>query len=206
MSICDLGRPARDAAFQNLTVNDTLRSNKLLKSGKAEIDQLCANIEELKQSNILFIGSLNMVIRTQGQTLPPNYILYNLPSGTRDIESNYPLVSSSDVSTTLYTDVDLVVQKIQATIRTDTIQSRSDVHNVDFSIYIGSTPSSLSNLVTVSILNTNGNDVRETNTSAIAIIPAGSYYSAVIHEGPGSTENTTNTLFASWTIELIPRI
>jgi hypothetical protein len=204
MSVCNLGRPPRDAAVQNLTVNDTLRSNKLLKANKAEINRLCASIEEVKQSNILFIGSLNVTTGSEG-TLPLNYTLYNLPSGIRDVGDAFPILSTPGVSRALYTDVDLVVRKLQVTLTTFS-QSIDDVHNVDFSIFSGATPVTGTNLVTLSLLNTNAVDVRETDTSSIAIIPAGSYYSILISEGAGSTTNTITSLTASWTIELIPRV
>jgi hypothetical protein len=204
MSVCNLGRPPRDAAVQNLTVNDTLRSNKLLKANKAEINRLCASIEEVKQSNILFIGSLSVTTGSEG-TLPLNYTLYDLPSGIRDVGDAFPVLSTPGVSRALYTDVDLVVRKLQVTLTTSS-QSRDDVHNVDFSIYSGATPVTGTNLVTLSLLNTNAVDVRETDTSSIAIIPAGSYYSILISEGAGSTTNTITNLRASWTIELIPRV
>lgn len=203
MSVCNLGRPPRDAAVQNLTVNDTLHSNKLLKANKAEIGRLCASIEEVKQSNILFIGSLRFA--TDEGTLPLNYTLYNLPSGIRDIGNAFPILSTPGVSRALYTDVDLVVRKLQVTLTTSS-QSRDDVHNVDFSIFSGTTPVTGTNLVTLSLLNTNAIDVRETDTSSIAIIPAGSYYSILISEGAGSALTTVTNLRTSWTIELIPRV
>jgi hypothetical protein len=55
MSICNLGRPAKDASFQNLTTNDSVRVNKLLKSTRADLERLCA-IDN--NNSITFIGSI----------------------------------------------------------------------------------------------------------------------------------------------------
>lgn len=207
MSLCNLGRPVRDAAVQNLTVNDTLRSNKLLKATKAEIDRLCTQLEEVKkEGKILFIGSMRFIVQLQN-FLPNETDFYNLPSGTRAIQGNYNIIVSPDVETSLYTDIDLVIQKFQATVSTAASSPMAE-HNINVSIHAGTTPSSLSNLLTLSLLNTNGVDVRETDTSASVIIPAGSYYSIVIRSIQPNPETPANitSLNAAWTLDLNPRV
>lgn len=206
MSVCNLGRPARDAAVQNLTVNDTVRTNKLLKATKADIGRLCASIEEVKQGNILFIGSMRYAADGES-SLPRDANFFNFPSGARDVAGNISSISApSPLDTVLYTDVDLVIQKFQGTITTVTTGSPTTEHNINLSILTGSSSAVSTNLLTLSFLNTAGNIVRETNTSASAIIPANSYYSVVIRNVSGENIPGVLTLDAAWTLELGPRV
>jgi hypothetical protein len=201
MSVCDLGRPPRDAAVQNLTVNDTVRVNKLLKATKAEIDRLCAVSDN---SATTFVGSFIFSGTTvePNTILDPDYALNVLPTGVTDNGSVN--TSPAALNLTLYTDVDLVVRKLQAAVTTGS--SVPSTNNVDVSVSAGTTPTSLSAVLTLNLLSTNGAIVRETDISETAIIPAGSYYSVVISEGTGSTQNVVTSLVASWTLVLDPNL
>jgi hypothetical protein len=195
MSVCDLGRPPRDAAVQNLTVNDKLRVNKLLKASKAEIGRLCATVGD---NLITLVGSL--VYTTEGP-LVADYVVYALPSGSTQLTN----VNLSQLNNVLYTDTDLVIRKFQASAYTS--DALENVNNVDVSLRYGTDTTLLGNTaVSLSLLGTNtptAEGVNATDSSATATIPAGSFYNIQINEGAGST-NLPDALYSNWTIELDP--
>lgn len=197
--MCDIGRPPRDAALQNLTVNNTVRVNKLLKSTKAEIDRFCA--ESTNDGAITFVGSFQF-IGVDESKLNAEYSLYLLPSGCQ-ITSSPAKYSLPFLPTVFYTSVDLVVRKFQAAVTT--VTSGDVTSNVIVDLNYGTDSNTINQTaVELSLLGTNLNSVRVTDSSGSAVIPAGSYYSIVIKEGPGSTDQPFN-LRSSWTLELIPQ-
>lgn len=182
--ICNTGRPPKDDALQNLTVNDTLRVNNLLKSTKAEIDRLCAR----DQVASLVLGG-SVIYSTQEPSAIEN--VYALPSGSTILNGQSPAA----VSDLWYTSQDLIIDKFQVAalspvagplnvavgVTSDPAVSPTDVLTIPFSLSAS----------TVDV---------ETDVSGTVLIPAGSY--VVIHVT--STATDLADVRVSWTLHLNP--
>lgn len=204
MTFCNLGRPSRDAAFQNFTINDSVRVNKILKAGRSEIDRLCASNNN---NSSTFIGSIEYTgLNSSPGTLPFGYTIYALPSGIQYLGNDTTDVSSSSLRLTLYTDVDLTIRKFQCILIPEIIIESPPVQ-IDVSVCTGSTPTTLTNLITLNFIDvTNGSLVRETFTgdSNTITIPADSYYSVLISQSNGQVANDIYNLRASWSLIVDP--
>lgn len=200
MSLCDLGRPPRDAAVENLSVNDTLRVNKLLKVTKAEIDRLCAVDDN---NTITFTGSFEYFDEQNPQTPISNYSLWTLPTGAKYVNnSSVSTVGDPALNLTLYTDKELVIEYFQVTSSDYT--NPSSTQNINVSVSSGATPASVTDILTLNLLNINPNAARATYEGSNVVIPANSFYSIHLRQGAGSVGGVS-IIRTSWTLVLGPR-
>jgi hypothetical protein len=225
MSRCNFGYPAKDLALQNLTVNDITRVENLIKSTKSEIDTLCVVNDYLSKASVIYNGSRDIMLpgdsppETKQTTLPSNYRIYALPCGVFNrFKTNVPYTDSSNPSLSfcIYTDIDLLVKKMQAVVSTTIFSSNPFMNNVNVSLEYGETPTNLTNLITLKCIDTSErilppvspitfkSPVKVTTLPDNVIIPAGSYYTLMISEGENSTPNGVTRLTATWTIHLEP--
>lgn len=224
MSRCNFGYPAKDLALQNLSVNNIARVENLIKSTRAEIYKLCAYDDYITKASITYNGNRNISLPgdsppEQKQTsLPSNYRFYSLPSGNYNrTAQNVPYTNFTNPSLAfcIYTDIDLVVKMFQAFVQTEQTPIITQfTNNVNVSLEYGTSPTSLTNLLTLSLLDTKSRNppapypskppVRVTRYPDNVIIPAGSYYTIVISEGDNSTPNGVGKLVSSWTLKLEP--
>jgi hypothetical protein len=202
MSIfCNLGKPSKDLAFQNVDVNQSVRVNKLLKVTRAEFDRLCA-IKDTKAH--LFAGSVEFFgDNVSPPVLPFGFTMYALPSGTLNIGNDITEYTDPNIALTLYTDTELVVGKFQMSLYPELLPEISPPVQIDGCLSVGPTPTLLTNLVTLNFTNvSSGSIVRETFTGDSVVIPAKSYYSILIRQSNGNVANDINRLQASWTLTL----
>jgi hypothetical protein len=183
--ICNTGRPPKDDALQNLTVNDTLRVNNLLKSTKAEIDRLCTRDQS---ASLVLAGSL-----IQSVVQPSLLDLPALPSGSTI--RNVPQIVAV-VSDFWYTSEDLIIDKFQVAalstvagplnvavgVTSDPVVLPTDVLTIPFDLS--------ANIVNV-----------QTDVSGTVAIPAGSY--VTIHVTSPVTD--LSDVRVSWTLHLNPQ-
>lgn len=200
MSFCNLGRPPKDAAVQNLTVNQSVHVNNLLKATRAEVDRLCA----VKDAANVLIGSVEYFGENLSPSvLPIGFTIYSQPSGSRYIGSDITDFTNSNLALTLYTDTDLIVRKFQMSVNPELSPELSPAVQLNGCLSVGSTPTLLTNLVTLNFTNvSSGSVARETFTGESVVIPANSYYTILVRQSNGSVANNINRLRASWTLTL----
>lgn len=188
--ICNTGRPPKDDALQNLTVNDTLRVNNLIKSTKAEIDRLCSQVETIQNVPIVLAGSL---IYT-GQSTEDGFNQPLLPSGPT--VRTTPNITPPTVETLWYTPQDLTVEKLQVSL-ISTVGATFDV-----SVGVLSSPTGpITDLSTITLSVSASTVDLQTSVPSNVVIPAGSYI--IIHITSSSLEALTDVR-ASWTLHLNP--
>lgn len=184
--ICNTGRPPKDDALQNLTVNDTLRVNNLLKSTKAEIDRLCGR--DQSAASVVLAGSL-----TRSGFLPSLIDLSALPSGST-IRIGTQI--SAVVSDFWYTSEDLIVDKFQVAA----VSTVAGPLNV--AVSVTSDPAVLPTDVLTIPFDLSANIVNvQTDVSGTVAIPAGSY--VTIHVTSPATD--LSDVRVSWTLHLNPQ-
>lgn len=160
--ICNTGRPPKDDALQNLTVNDTLRVNNLVKAAKAEINTLCARDQDIP---LVLGGSLTY---TNDNNTSPTLNLFALPSGstTRTSSSNVAFA----LSDLWYTSQELSNIKFQVAA----VSTLATTLNV--SVGVTSNPAVLpANVLTVALPLTANTIGLVTDISNSVVIPAGSF-------------------------------
>lgn len=170
--LCNLGRPPQDAGLQNLVVNDTLRVNKLLKSAKAEVNRLCADVSN---PSVTLTGSAVYDSRPGA-----GFVFFCLPSG------NSPSIGSAEngvpsVFTTFWTDNELIIDDFRAAVT----GAGSDVetpYTLNVRVVAAPTLSELNNFipndtqrVTITLPNVSLNPQTIVSASVPVTIPAGSY-------------------------------
>jgi hypothetical protein len=186
--ICNTGRPPKDDALQNLTVNDTLRVNNLVKSTKAEIDRLCSQIETVQNVPIVLAGSFSY----SGQDSENGFELFLLPSGFTPVTSASIPPSATNL---WYTPQDLTVEKLQVSL-ISTVSSTFDV-----SVGFFSSPSGPITGVSTIILSVGVSTVElQTSVPSNTVIPAGSYITISVTSGSLDLTGVQ----ASWTLHLNP--
>lgn len=186
--ICNTGRPAKDDALQNLTVNDTLRVNNRVKSTKAEIDRLCSQIETVQNIPTVLAGSLLYV--EEGS--PNGLELFLLPSGFTLITN--PLMNEPPCEALWYTPQDFTVEKLQVSI------SSSVNATIDVSVGVLSSPTGPITNVSTMTLSASTTATLQTSVPSNIVIPAGSYVTIHI----SSTSVNLSDVRASWTLHLDP--
>jgi hypothetical protein len=184
--ICNTGRPPKDDALQNLTVNDTLRVNNLIKATRAEIERLCATDELVP----LVIGGALTMILDGGD--PAALDLSALPSGT---SSNIVRSAAATVANLWYTSQDLIISKFQvAAVSAD---------NTTLNVAVGVTSDPAvapTDVLTVALPLTASTVALDTDVSDTVLIPAGSF--VTIHVTSSTT--TLEDVRVSWTLHLNP--
>ena len=186
--ICNTGRPAKDDALQNLTVNDTLRVNNIVKSTKAEIDRLCSQVESVQNAPIVLAGSF----RYLGQESPDGFELFLLPSGFTSRTN--PRMTQPPAEVLWYTPQDLTIEKLQVSITSSS--------NATFvaSVSVFSSPTGPSTEVSQMILSAGVTATLQTSVPSTVVIPAGSYIAIFISSGSTNLSDVR----ASWSLHLNP--
>jgi len=186
--ICNTGRPHKDDALQNLTVNDTLRVNNLVKSTKAEIDRLCSQIETVQNVPIVLAGSFSYA----GQDSENGFDLFLLPSGFTPVTSTSILPSATNL---WYTPQGLTVEKLQVSL-ISTVSSSFGV-----SVGVSSSPGGPFTEETAMTLSVGASTVElQTSVPSNIVIPAGSYITIIF----SSASLDLTGVQASWTLHLNP--
>lgn len=191
MSLCNLGRPPQDAGLQNLIVNDTLRVNKLLKSTKAEVDRLCADIAiATSQSPTVFEGSFTGT----GLSDFENYQTWAFPVGSSFV-SSYRYTDTP--FTFIWTDEALVIDDFRAVA---TAESGGDIPTpINFTLGIVAVPviGAGAEIITIPFTGVTSTPVSQISSAVPVTIPAGSYVSIGIN-----MSNFLSSFKVSWSIRL----
>lgn len=182
--ICNTGRPPKDDALQNLTINDTLRVNNLIKSTKAEIDRLCP-----PNQNVPIVLGGSMYYNPEGSAAID---LKTFPSG---LTEHFTSTNSPSVSNFWYTPEDLTVSKFQVAAYANSA--------VILDVSISTTSDPLSppvDLLTVQLALNGTNNSIQSDDSGSVVIPAGSY---VTIRNVTSTSGP-NEIYVSWILMMNP--
>ena len=185
--ICNTGRPPKDDAFQNLTVNDTLRVNNLVKTTKAEIDRLCSI--DAQSASLILGGSMHFEGASE-----VGLDLFALPSGP-SMRSSVIMVPVA-VPDLWYTSEELLVRKFQVSAISVGVDTTLNV-----SIGVTSNPTvATTDVLTVSLPLTSNTVNLVTDVSGTVIIPTGSFVTVHVT----STSTNLTDIRVSWTMDLNP--
>lgn len=194
MSVCNLGRPPQDAGLQNLIVNDTLRVNKLLKATKAEVERLCAGVNQTP--SVTLTGSA-IYLNNPGTGVP-----FLFPSGPTYISNNSFVNYEANLYTTMWTDEALLVEDFRAAINGIGTQGEPPVFTPNIRLVVASTLAELNvgipngtELITLTFPNVTLTTQSLVSQTVPVTIPAGSYVGIRLDSGQSYSQvNLTWTL------------
>jgi hypothetical protein len=142
MSICNLGRPVRDYSLNNLSVNNVLSVNNLLKSVKVELGTLCNDL------NNLFDPSTTQTLIGSYSTGLIIGLYYNFfyPSGRMQLNVNNTTSSSNngiDFDQFLYTDQEKIIEDFRVTASGEYEKTQPNQTPFDLTISVITAPGTI---------------------------------------------------------------
>jgi hypothetical protein len=171
MSKCDLGRPIRDYALDNLSVNNVLRVNNLLKSTKVELKTLCNDVDNLfnPSTTQTLIGSFSC---SPGAIIGLNYNWF-YPSGRNQFTISEISSTTSPISfeKLIYTSQELIIEDFRMAASGEYKTATSDETPFDLTLSVSTFPGTS----TQSNFSSNGTPVESLSLKNVTALPSATF-------------------------------